>query len=120
VSEMAFRVSEGAKWMDRHRPGWFETLDIELLDISECDVCVLGQICGGFSEVVPPDGTYSSRGYRWAAAHGFAVFFDRYRMEDTMTAYDALRENWITEVLSRQFAARESQSAESQPATVAK
>lgn len=41
------RVQAGAAWLDERYPGWFQVIDLGTLDISRCDLCVLGQVYTG-------------------------------------------------------------------------
>lgn len=99
---LASRVSEGAKWMDRHRPGWAERIDTNELRMSHCTRCVLGQDRGSYWEVV----RFFSRQYehdtRWAEAHGFNL---REYEQHSSGMWAALSECWVTEILARRFAA---------------
>lgn len=38
------RVERGAKWLDENAPGWFNLIDIQVLDIANVGCCVLGQV----------------------------------------------------------------------------
>lgn len=40
-------VARGVAWLDEHYPGWFKAIDLETLDVSKCDICVLGQVYSG-------------------------------------------------------------------------
>ena len=41
------RVQTGAAWLDLTYPGWYRSIDLSILDVAKCDVCVLGQIYTG-------------------------------------------------------------------------
>lgn len=34
-------------WLDQHYPNWWQVIDLGTLDISDCSVCVLGQVFTG-------------------------------------------------------------------------
>jgi len=42
------RVSAGAAWLDEHRPGWWQRINLETLDLGDPCRCVLGQEYGHF------------------------------------------------------------------------
>lgn len=44
TAEMAHQAAaRGAQWMDKHCPDWVNELNLERLDLSNSEVCVLGQ-----------------------------------------------------------------------------
>jgi hypothetical protein len=46
----AEQVAAGGKWMDAHAPrNWYDFPDLDTLDISRADLCVLGQVFKGLS-----------------------------------------------------------------------
>jgi hypothetical protein len=47
VSEITKRVERGAALLDEKRPGWWQGIDLDRLDISSCSDCIAGQIGGG-------------------------------------------------------------------------
>lgn len=47
------RAARGAAVLDRVHPGWADRIDLDVLDITRCDRCVLGQaITGEFGDNV--------------------------------------------------------------------
>lgn len=48
------RVAAGAAWLDENRPGWLDRIFLNSLDVSDCALCVLGQVYGGWGNA--PDG----------------------------------------------------------------
>lgn len=44
----AERVARGAALLDEKRPGWFRAVDLDGLELSSCEACVLGQLFGGY------------------------------------------------------------------------
>ncbi len=38
------RVRNGVEWLDYHMPDWLRIVDTDELDLTDCDVCVLGQL----------------------------------------------------------------------------
>jgi len=45
---LAERVAAGAEWLDANYPGWVDHVDLVLLDIRDCEDCVLGQLAGNY------------------------------------------------------------------------
>lgn len=43
-------VKAGVQFLDSKKPGWRDLIDVETLDLAECDVCILGQIFGDYSD----------------------------------------------------------------------
>lgn len=81
--ELIVAVERGARWLDEHDPNWFERLDLERLDMHDCDRCVVGQLTGGPERAafvgwhdrlreLNPDAT-PARLQLWSLAHGFAL-----------------------------------------------
>lgn len=42
--KIANRIEAGAKLLDENYPGWANKIDLDLLNLSRCDDCVLGQL----------------------------------------------------------------------------
>ena len=42
------RAKIGATYLDVVRPGWAAEINLDILDLSNCEVCVLGQLYGNF------------------------------------------------------------------------
>ena len=40
------RIERGAAWLDEHHPGWRDKVNVDTLDLSDCTMCVLGQLSG--------------------------------------------------------------------------
>lgn len=49
------QVARGAAWLDEHYPDWWKAVDLAVLDVSQCDVCVLGQVYTGYIPVQERD-----------------------------------------------------------------
>lgn len=41
------RVQRGAEWLDVKYPGWHDKIDLSILDMGSCNMCVLGQVYTG-------------------------------------------------------------------------
>lgn len=46
------RVERGAAWLDTKYPGWHTKIDLSILDMGNCNMCVLGQVYTG---VIPTE-----------------------------------------------------------------
>lgn len=111
VKTIPERVTAGEALMDEQDPGWWRAdagpaIDLDLLDLEDTGMCVLGQRCpadvliawrGGEDGTRPLGGGYFAYGYRlagipggpgdsgdvplfaWAVAHGFAGESGEYR-----------------------------------------
>lgn len=46
------RVANGAALLDEHHPGWYDSINLDILDVSCCDRCICGQLAfkGFFAE----------------------------------------------------------------------
>ena len=45
------RIDKGVAWLDKVRPGWEKEIDVETLEMSEMDSCILGQLFGNVRNV---------------------------------------------------------------------
>jgi hypothetical protein len=44
------RVAAGAAWLDANRPGWWQRINLDTLDLGDPCRCVLGQEYGDFAD----------------------------------------------------------------------
>lgn len=51
MSTIAERVQAGCEFLDQIRPGWETSIDLTVLDLSDCTVCVVGQVGGPEAEL---------------------------------------------------------------------
>lgn len=94
------RVYLGAEWLDEKRPGWWQSIDLDRLDISDCDRCVLGQVFGGFLVGVQKCGLLS---YPSLTDMGLAL---DYRYDGQRDDYWAVvKDAWCEQILDRRIAA---------------
>lgn len=85
------KAGVGAQFLDAAYPEWFQRINVDMLDVHDCDNCILGQIAG--SDVSPKSGytmfcSWSELatsgkplpdyrveyGSSWRIDHGFAGF----------------------------------------------
>lgn len=130
TATIAGRVAAGAKFLDEHDPDWWRAdveraIDLDRLDLSQTDQCVLGQRCplevlarrverrvdelrdndfaGAYDAYVQhlsglPVGGHSLP--RWAAGLGFIASFD----DDDSNQYPALTAEWARVIRERRSA----------------
>jgi hypothetical protein len=108
------RVERGAAWLDRHRPGWEQRINLDTLRLENCALCVLGQEFGSFYAGVTSsygDGWFvndESPGRHWAWECGFVLNRDEIDLDHNTaplgqyeSAYEPLRQCWITHIVGR-------------------
>ncbi len=105
------RVERGAKLLDEKRPGWWKKIDLDLLRLSSCFRCVLGQLCSIDERKEYPISWFQALAgilcgnfdvtpiFDFAVPHGFAKHDD-----ENMAVYPALEAAWKTLILSRRAA----------------
>lgn len=77
-------VIAGSQWLDENFPGWEREIDLGELDITDCEVCVLGQALkkhasqgeSGYDYGCDLGGTAEVSRGRWSWNHGFLSQFD--------------------------------------------
>lgn len=73
-AEVLARVKRGMALLEeRFGPGWVDLVDLAALDLVEGDRCVLGQVCGGYSNGLDDLGGEDGP---WSDAHGFSIYSD--------------------------------------------
>jgi hypothetical protein len=87
MSDYAERVARGAALLDGRRPGWAEAVDLDELELSSCQYCVLGQLYGDFYAGRTALGLRESE---ISAPYGFDIYSTREGDED----FEALAEEW--------------------------
>jgi hypothetical protein len=75
------RVSAGAKWLDSNRPGWWQRIDLETLDLGDSCRCVLGQLYGDFAD--GPDDDRMHGGGPYGSTLGFNAGRDTWRARES-------------------------------------
>lgn len=122
MTDLMPRVEKGAAWLDVNRPGWFDAINCDELNIESCSRCVLGQLFGSFDDGMARlvEG-YDEWAYNPASGeHGFAAKQCDLPIDTPRDAsklfWRTLRECWMTAILARQFATLE--AAQESPASV--
>lgn len=90
----AERAANGAQLLDQHSPGWAAQISLDLLNISDCKVCVLGQLYGAYQP--------SLMGLDMAGAVAMG-FHPRASSFPAVVEYDSelLTEAWAAEISKR-------------------
>lgn len=114
MEDLMPRVERGAAWLDKAKPGWDGLVSLTALRMEHCTTCVLGQCFGKYDEApnIVSRFRFSFAGsfeyvlqhnVEWANAHGF--FVGASIRSGHSGEWTALRECWVTVILSRRFAA---------------
>lgn len=106
--EMAHAAARrGADWLDRRCPGWVQRIDLEVLQLSDPEVCVLGQTAAcllqrettrdRYGQVISEFG--GTDRYRWAAGRGFDIVYAQHYAagavsQDNTARYEMLTIAW--------------------------
>jgi len=106
------RVQRGAKWLDEKRPGWAKEIDLEKLNYTMGDRCILGQLYanGGhwFSAVKNAFDVTDATGDKLAQKYGFMAMDH----EIGLSANQKLQELWVLEIEQRLNAPDEPKSVQ--------
>lgn len=79
MATIAERVAAGMAFLDDVFPGWEHKINLEVLDLSDCAACVIGQVAGGDAEDglwsmnLPDDVMKRAKYESWPTAFGFNV-----------------------------------------------
>jgi hypothetical protein len=96
-------VARGAAILDELRPGWYQDIDLEKLDLISSWHCVLGQLYGHFGEGLQATMTYRYRDgwgvFGSASAFGFMPA-DGYQ-ESRPILYELLKAEWTKVIIER-------------------
>lgn len=87
------RVAHGVSLLDEKRPGWWQRIDLDDLDVNDCSECVIGQLFAGFVEgatsLIGADEFMNNLNAPALIALGFSV-----PMSNNDTEADALTAEW--------------------------
>lgn len=107
VKELVKRVEKGIKWLNKHKKGWYKDIDLNILDLSQEDVCVVGQLYESFWKGKISTLRYISYDFK-TLSNGMTTkegekcgFFleDAYARVDGQTGYDTLTRIWWLEIV---------------------
>jgi hypothetical protein len=84
------RVERGIRYLDKHKPGWRDEVNVETLDLSHGDRCILGQCYGSYGNGA------GQLGIEWEKARqlGFAAGTEETPHYFVRDEYDSLTEEW--------------------------
>jgi len=94
------RIAKGVKWLDMEHGAWWKQIDLDSLDMRDCNDCVLGQVLGNYSNYTHNNEEPS------AYKRGFDVFGEDYPCEDGTTMgdeYAELGKMWTNIIENRQI-----------------
>ena len=72
------RVARGARLLDKKRPKWAESVDVETLNIGQAAHCIIGQVFGDYGRILNGFGISIFS----ASAYGFSFKRDRWFVND--------------------------------------
>lgn len=98
MSTISERVQRGAEWLDTERPGWFGEIDLSLLDLAECCLCVIGQVFGCYATERNPFDINRAV----AVEHGFNAGIDS---SNWYAENRELQAEWVRVITERRAAA---------------
>lgn len=96
------RVEAGAAWLDLHRPGWWQQIDLAKLNVRHECRCVLGQLFGSYYRA--PISLDESCTLGFDASGAIAVLdhdADEPGYAEMDDEFDALTAAWTALILSR-------------------
>ncbi len=99
-------VKKGIQWLDNNHPGWASRIDLNTLNMSECENCVIGQSVGDYTHSIMDLSSFEARraSVIWAMEHGFewsGVAIDGYPYDRPTYGYKELDILWSEEVRNR-------------------
>ncbi len=99
------RAGRGADLLDDWIPGWYNRVNLDALDISDCDNCVLGQLYGNFSLALIKTGLAETILFGFATPFGgLDDLTDVDEMGRVMTeAFMPLTQAWREQIIARQY-----------------
>ncbi len=86
------RVRRGAAHLDEHIPGWLYEIDPDKLDVSDADVCMIGQLVCNYTRFIELGLMRPEEG------------IDRGFHEDAHASFDELTTLWRMLILERRLA----------------
>lgn len=87
-------VARGAKWLDKNRPGWLGVIMLKKLNLGQCDMCMLGQLYGGYNCDIVGD-------LESTVEHGFSLGLDYWCGYNDIKNYKKLTTAWKTLIRKR-------------------
>jgi hypothetical protein len=114
MSELSIpeRVARGAAALDERKPGWNEQIDLDVLDLNNCNNCILGQLYGHYAGApqalkwldpldvagyIAPDYGFDRRPSLFVGDADYRALAE----EAADAEYDALTEEWRRVITAR-------------------
>lgn len=98
------RVAAGAAYLDEHKPGWIDEIELAALDLANTCLCVLGQVYGNYWTSEPvlayAAGVDAEPGQNVIAALGFNARW-RENPRDELPELRELNVAWLRLIESR-------------------
>lgn len=93
------RVESGAAWLDEHRPGWVDRINLDRLIMSSKCGCILGQVDGDYFETIKAFNVDAERAEEAAVLLGFQA------SHEGTYGYGELEDAWRDHITARRAAA---------------
>lgn len=110
ATQMQEAVDKGAAFLDKHDPGWWSTINVGTLDLSNCAACVIGQLCAEKGITVHQN----AKGLGWGidtfpvelgfdAPHGdiYEANSDGHDVDLQEDVWPALEQMWVDKIKER-------------------
>jgi hypothetical protein len=68
LKDAEIAVNQGVVYLDGRKPGWYNDVDIDDLDMMDCDKCIIGYVFGEDEW----ERLYDRSGSSWITEHSFA------------------------------------------------
>ena len=104
IKELQKRVDAGARWLNKVKPGWYDNIELDNLEMKDANICICGQLFGHFMDVIIDKEDYSEREehieekYMMTPNQCDARGFDK-RDEDSSLVYDLLTSLWLEKII---------------------
>lgn len=82
TEDMKLAVKNGSNWLDENYPGWASRINLDNLEMVNCDLCIIGQAAMDtglhYWDVVDKVTDYAGieTGVAWAISNGFDIDLD--------------------------------------------
>lgn len=93
------RVEKGIAWLNKNKPGWSKIIKLEKLDLSETEVCILGQAYKNFwNAIIEDDGGEGTQGILTQAQAKKLGFMESGVDGNESNNYDLLTTIWFEKI----------------------
>ena len=95
-------VKLGAAWLDVRKPGWFDLVDLAVLNMDDTDSCVAGQVFASEAERgMLPDGYWYARQILWEESPKEDAYSPVCRYGFVPTDTELFSDLWTAEIEAR-------------------